>query len=320
MTTNWIKYLDYFFVTRPILFFPGWSTLLAGFLVSSRETRWPWWHSETFFQFHWWNGAIVISMLAFMAAMGASFILTQLQDVESDRKNRKLFLIGEEHIPLSNAIKESFFLIGLALVLGSLLNWSTFFLLAFFILITGYLYNYPPFQYKNTAIMGLILNMLMGWIAFALGWVLIQPLNGEFLRFSLPYLALNTGLYFLTTIPDMDGDRSTGKHTFPVRFGIPTTILACEISFFLSLILAWWNRDALILTIDLLTLPWMILLAIRRDLTAVIKTVKMAIFFFSILICLKFPLYFVLVASIFFLTRFYYRERFQFDYPNFRGE
>ena len=320
MARNWIKLLDYFFVTRPILFFPGWSTLLAGYLVSTGETQWGAFFPQTSFPVHWWNGAIALSMLAFMAAMGASFILNQLQDVESDQKNKKLFLIGEKHIPVRHAIVESFLLIAISLSLGTWINFSTAFLLIVFIIITGYLYNYPPFQYKNTAIRGLILNMLMGWIAFALGWVLTQPLNLLFLQLSLPYLALNTGLYFLTTIPDMDGDRSTGKHTFPVRFGVNRTIQACLISYFLSLLLAIWNRDMLILTIDILTLPWMLHLMLRRNKAAVIKTVKMAIFFFSILICFKFPLYFLLMAGIFFLTRYYYRKRFQFDYPNFKGE
>lgn len=315
-----IKSLDYVYVTRPMLFFPGWSTLLAGYLVTTRQTA-VWQHIfQGDWQPRWWDPSVVLCLLAFMLAMGGSFILNQLQDVDSDRENKKLFLIGEEHIPVRAAWTESLLLIATSLIAGFLLNKTILMLLVLFVLITGYLYNYPPFQYKNTTIPGFILNILMGWIAFALGWALLRPLNWEFIRLSLPYLFLNSGLYLLTTLPDIQGDRAVGKKTFAVRFGFQVTVLTAELLFLASLIVAFLNRDQLILGIDLLSLPWFFALFVRRNLPAAIKAIKMAIFFFSLVICVKFPPYFLLMVSVFYLTRIYYRKRFHFDYPNFRGE
>ncbi len=317
---HWIKYLDYFYVTRPILFIPGWNTLLAGYLVATGHNRFTLPPELSFDRFLLGGYPLMLGMVAFMAAMAGSFILNQLQDVESDRKNKKLFLIGENHISVKAAWTESLFLLIGAAFLGALLNRQALVLIAVFILITGYLYNFPPFEYKNHPIQGLILNALMGWIAFALGWVLQEELNLRLLLASLPYLFFNTSLYFLTTVPDARGDQDSDKQTFCVRYGIRATILASLCCFFLALTAAVFTGDSLLLTIAVLSLYWFIRLFLQRTVAAAIKAVKMGIFFFFIIICIKFPVYFLLMLLLFLLTRFYYRRRFQFDYPNFRGE
>ena len=319
-TKNLIKYLDYFYLTRPILFIPGWNTLLAGYLVVTGQNRFslPGELSLDWFlpgQFH-----LMVGMAAFMAAMAGSFILNQLQDVESDRKNKKLFLIGENHISVKAAWAESLFLLAAALVLTAWLNHQALFLMAIFILITGYLYNFPPFEFKNRPLWGLILNALMGWIAFALGWVLLKDLNLPLLLASLPYLFFNTALYFLTTVPDARGDQDSNKHTFCVRYGIHATILASICCFILAVFAGFLTKDVLLLTIVGLSLPWFLRLLINRTVGVSIRALKMGIFFFSIIICIKFPAYFLLMLLLFLLTRMYYRQRFQFDYPNFKGE
>ncbi len=315
-----IQYLDYLFITRPILFFPGWITLMAGFLAARGDNRLIFDLLSGRLNPTFWNRSLGLTMVSFAAAMGASFILNQLQDVESDQKNKKLFLIGEKYLSRNAAIGESVLLIAISLLLSLFLNWKILLLNGLFVMITGYLYNYPPFQCKNRPYSGLFLNMLMGWIAFALGWTLTANFTWKFILASLPYLFLNTGLYLLTTLPDIDGDRASGKETVGVKFGSKTTMRLFLLLYFAAFLAAAWIGDQLILVVILLALPVVLRLLQTLALSWSIKTTKMAIFFFALLICFKFPTFFLLMVSLFYLTRFYYRRRFQFDYPNFRGE
>ena len=317
---RWFPKLDYFFITRPMLFFPGWNTLLAGSLAASGEVllisdllQYNWRFSPT-------TKDLSLSLLAFMLAMGGCFILNQLQDVDSDRQNKKLFLVGEKFISKSSAYYESILLIGLSLLTGIYLNVAFFLLVLFFVIITGYLYNYHPFHFKNRPLWGLLLNMLMGWIAFALGWSIYRVLDQHFLLYSFPYLVLNTSLYLLTTIPDAAGDQAAGKKTFCVRFGFKTTMAISILLFLVALVYSIFRHDQLILLLNLLILFPFIRLMYTPTRAQAIRTIKMAIFFFSFLICLKFPWYLLIMVLLFFFTRYYYRQRFQFDYPNFRGD
>jgi 4-hydroxybenzoate polyprenyltransferase len=263
---------------------------------------------------------LFLDLLAFMFAMAGSFILNQLQDVDTDRQNKKLFLVGEKYVRKNAAYFESIFLIGLALLIGYYLNFTIFFLLLSFVIVTGYFYNYYPFNFKNRPIWGLVLNILMGWLAFALGWSLYLSLDQHFLVNSLPYLALNTSLYLLTTIPDAAGDQEAGKKTFCVCYGIRTTVVVSILLFLISLIFSIFGNDQLILLLNLLILYLFLRLTFIPSQVQAIRTIKMTIFFFSLLICLKFPWYLLIMIILFFFTRYYYRQRFQFDYPNFRGE
>jgi len=317
---NWIKKLDYFYITRPMLFFPGWNTLLAGYLVAKGEATWLFQVKDGIYSVYFWKSDIVLAMLTFMFAMGGSFILNQLQDTDSDHKNKKLFLIDEHLVSRKGAISESIILLFGAVFLGFFLSKTILYLLVLFIVITAYLYNYQPFQFKNRPMGGLILNAFMGWIAFALGWAIILPISGRFWIDSLPYLLLNTCLYLLTILPDAAGDKSSGKVTFCVKYGKKTTIYLAGFLYLLSFLLAWVQNDLIIIFIDSLLLYFMIKLLISTQIAAAIRTIKMGVFFFSMVIFIKFPLYLVPMAGVFFLTRYYYQRRFHYDYPNFRGE
>jgi 4-hydroxybenzoate polyprenyltransferase len=303
-----------------MLFFPGWNTLLAGYLVAKGEASLFIHLKKGIYSTYFWESELVFSMLAFMFAMGGSFILNQLQDTDSDHKNQKLFLIDEKLVPRNGAILESILLIVAAVLTGLFLNKTILLLLILFIVITAYLYNYRPFQFKNRPIGGLILNAFMGWIAFGLGWALLLPISKAFWINSLPYLLLNTSLYLLTILPDEVGDRLSGKITICVKFGKKPTIYLAGLLYTLSFSLAWILNDHIILFITILLLYFMLKLVISTKLFDGIRTIKIAVFFFSLVICIKFPLYIILMVSVFFLTRYYYQRRFQFDYPNFRGE
>ncbi|MBN1464414.1 UbiA family prenyltransferase [candidate division KSB1 bacterium] len=311
---------DYLFLTRPVLFFPGWATFLAGYAAANGDVDLLSAFGRGELHFEWWNARIAAGLVIFSCAMGGSFVLNQLRDIHTDKKNNKLFLLGDGCISQRAGYIESFLLLGAALVGAIFFKASFFCMICAFIIVTGYLYNFAPFEFKNRPLWGLAANMAMGWLAFTLGWVVLRPVTLSLLLCSLPYLLFNSALYLLTTLPDMEGDRTSGKQTFPLQYGIHSTIAFSLSLFILTPIAALWQRNEFMLVVFLLATPCMLRLALRRDGASAIVAVKTGIASFALLICLQFPLFFMLLAGTFFFTRFYYKNRFDFDYPNFKGQ
>ncbi len=313
-----LRLFDYFFLTRPILFFPGWATLLAGyaaadgsrFISALRHGR---------ISFEVGNGRLLLSLAAFAAAMGGCFVLNQLQDIPSDRKNKKLFLLGDGFISMRQGYIESLVLITLSFILAFFVNVKLLVAVLFFNLVTGYFYNFEPFALKNKPLWGVGANMAMGWLAFGMGWLTALPFSLTLFIASLPYLFFNTSLYFLTTMPDVKGDASSGKVTFPVKYGEKATVHLALFFLILAFITSLWHKNEFMLVVSILTWPFMIRLVVKKDVASAIVAVKAGILFFALLVCVKFPLFLLLMAVIFFFTRFYYKSRFDYDYPNFKG-
>lgn len=317
--SNWLKPLDYFFLTRPILFFPGWATLLVGTIAARGDVRIVSSLFNSTFSIELWNSRLFFGLVLFACAMGGSFVLNQLQDIESDKSNNKLFLFGDGFISKRAGYIESVLLLLTSLLGAVFLSPAFFGMVLIFNFITGYSYNFFPFAFKDKPIGGLFANMAMGWLAFAMGWVLFKPLSLELLIASLPFLFFNTSLYFLTTLPDVDGDRASDKVTFPVKYGLTFTVALCLFFFILAGGLALWHKNDYMLVVFLLTAPFMVRLAMVRKTASAIIAVKVGIASFALLACVYFPIFLLVLGVIFFFTRFYYRNRFEFDYPNFKG-
>ncbi len=314
---RWLKSLDYLFVLRPMLFYPGWSTLLAGYLIVYKRRYFLTWHQTGQFDYL----QIVRLLVAFAAAMGASFLLNQLADVQSDLKNNKLFLISEGHISKGKALVEVFILSVLALGLSWYESSILFITVLLFILITGYLYNFRPFKFKDKPWWSLWANAAMGFLAFAFGWLAISKrLSAQLFFEALPYLFLNTALYFFTTLPDVEGDRSAGKRTLAVLFGSKRIIYVSFLLFVAGLTAAIVLGDRLALLILVPSVPFFVYTLIKPGVSATILATKFSILFFAMAVCLKIPLYFILMLAGFYATRWYFKARFDYDYPNFKGQ
>lgn len=316
---NTLKLLDYVYLTRPILWFPGWTTLLTGYLSASGDFR-----GLSFADFHFlpilWAPDLFLAMISFGFAMGGVFILNQLKDVDSDRINEKLFLLGEGLISLRAGYLESFILIVASLFIAATINIPFLIVTVIFIIHTGYVYNYPPFELKSYPLRGLIANTVMGWLAFFIGWLLLAPPGTEMFFHSLPYFFYNAALCVYTTVPDIEGDRSTGKITVAVKYGLKTSIYSGLALFILAIIFAAINQDAFLLLICLANVPFWIKMFLSKSIASVIVNLKLGIFFLSLGVCVKFPFFLLPICAAYFITRFYYKHRFNVDYPNFKGE
>jgi len=307
---------DYFFVLRPMLFIPGWSTLLAGYLIETRRDIFL--SADEIMTFNYFH--LFLAMMAFGMAMGVSFLLNQMCDIESDRANKKLFFFANGIISKKEVIIESVVLVFLSLVVSIEVGVSVFLLTALFLVLTGYLYNYHPFAMKDKPMPSLIANMLMGVLAFALGWMVrVGEPQWGFINDVLPYLFLNTSLYFFTTLPDVNGDASINKKTFAVQIGVRRVIIMGLICFGLSVLFTFKNQDYFLGFILILSAPQFIRLVFAQEVKYAIKATKYTILFFSIAISIKIPFFVFVISGIILLTKWYYKRRFNFDYPNIKG-
>jgi 4-hydroxybenzoate polyprenyltransferase len=306
---RFIRLLDYLFVLRPVLFFPGWSTVLAGYYGQSGSpfsgvvNRDPGW-----------------LLVAFGLAMGGSFLLNQICDRDSDRINKKLFLLADDHISPPAAWAEAILLLLLSLPAAFFYGLPVLIAVIVFILITGWVYNFRPFRWKNHPAGSVAANLLMGWLAFIIGWLAVRPFSREMIIFSLPYTFLNLALYFHTLLPDVAGDRQCGKKTIAVLSGEKPVIGLAVFLYLAGLLLALINHDWPAIIIFLAAGPFFIQQSIRRDITSTLRTTKFSAFIFALVIGLFWPIYYLMIVAAYFGTRWYFRRRFNLDYPNFNAK
>lgn len=314
--SEWISWLDYIFVLRPMLFYPGWSTLLAGyFIASSPATPVINWSLTNI------NHPVVFTLLlSFAAVMGSSFILNQLHDIESDRQNNKLFIISGGLLQRKYLVIETVILTVLSLILALTLSLRIALLILSFFLITGVLYNFQPAAMKDRPWGSLAANMIMGGIAFAIGWCAADlTCSFKLIEDLLPYLFFNTALYLFTTLPDIEGDIQADKKTLAVIYGRTVIIRAAFVLYLVGFVCALMAGDKLSLIFYILSLPFFIITVVADHIADTLRATKFGILFFALGICLHWPLYLLLMIAGFYATRFYFRRRFNFNYPNFSG-
>jgi 4-hydroxybenzoate polyprenyltransferase len=310
-----ISWLDYLFILRPMLFFPGWSTMLAGYFIHDNHRLWLLRVSA-----HELNYThIIILITGFSLLMGSTFILNQLKDIQTDRENRKLFIIANGYISKKTAFGEAVILAIFAQFLGFLIKPIVSILFIFFFIITGILYNYHPFRLKDRPWGSLFANIAMGWLAFAIGWVVQNAVSWQIVRQSISYLLFNTALYLFTVLPDREGDRKAIKETLAVIYGIKPVIISAFSIYLAGFSYTLLMKDMQALVFYLCSLPFFLHTIFSLKVASAVKTLKFGILFFALAVCLKLPLYLLLMITGFYATRIYYKKRFHFNYPNFSG-
>jgi len=296
-----------------MLFFPGWSTLLAGYFMAEKNHLFI----NPINLEHLDPVKILFLFVSFGAAMGASFLLNQLKDIVSDKENDKLYFIARGFIKKQAAFVEVVFLIIISLFSAYYVNISVLLIAVLFIILTGYLYNYAPFRMKDRPWMSLLANSIMGFLAFAMGWLGRYEYSNELFFDSLPYLFFNTALYFYTTMPDIEGDKKSNKHTLVVDYGIKPLLWAAFGLYLSSAIIGIVRGDIQALFFIILSLPFFIMTIMKMDVDSAVRTTKFSILFYALVICFKLPVYFILMVVLFFLSKWYFKARFNVNYPNF---
>ncbi|MFN3821282.1 MAG: UbiA family prenyltransferase [bacterium] len=248
---------DSIFLLRPTLIFPLWTMVLAGHRLSiNGEER-----SPTF----WVTVALGLTSL-----FGIIYLLNQLKDRESDLINGKLPLIARGIVSSHQIIGELIVLASLSLITLAVSGMWILIMFAFVIfIVAGYLYNFSPIALESRPWGGVLANLAGGCLLIWVGNVL----SGGFLSVetSLGYILAFTAGGTITAIPDRQGDESSGKTTFAVRYGSFATIkLALAmvlVSFSLGILMKDW---VILFPAGLAFVGWTISLLKRNEDLAVV--------------------------------------------------
>lgn len=296
-----LKYFDCLFLIRPVLMPPVWTILLLGYHRSSQLSG----------QGH--LPGLALLLITFL--VGAVYILNQIFDMESDRLNQKLFFLARGYISKKSALLEMILLNLLSVIPAFFISWELGLLFTIG-MILGILYSAPPFGFKNKPIGGFVLNALAhGNLAFLIGWTMNQSLSFKALFLSLPYLFAVGAVYLNTTIPDIDGDRRTGKTTLAVNWGKENVFALASFMVAVALALSVWVKDIPFLIVSSLSFPFFVYTAFTKKEHAIIVVTKAPILFLSIAAGIFYPWYFAILILGFVGTRLYYKARFNLDYP-----
>ncbi len=310
-----VKFFDYVFVLRPTLFFPVWTVYAAGYFAYHRfapagmngATRSMAWDS--------------IWLLGFLTLlMGSAYILNQICDRETDARNRKLFLIAHQHIPLPVAWGEMIALAALGMFAAYWHSAAMAILFAVIFLCTGIFYSVAPFQWKDHPFLGLFANASAAVLIFTAGWWSVETEALPALRHALPYALAVAAVYLYTTLLDLEGDAGTNKLTFGVKFGWRATILAGAILQWLATLAAFWVKDPVILYPALLAAPFFLRASVKQRRCDVSRAIKLPILFLALAICFKVWQYVLVLAFVFFFSKWYYQQRFGLKYPSLSAE
>ena len=296
-----MKYLDYLFITRPVLMPPVWTILLLGHHRAST--------------FSVYDNSIGLVFLLISFSIGAVYILNQIHDIESDRINKKLFFLAEGLMPVKNARVETVLLISIGIIGAFMISFQLgiLYILGF---VFGFLYSAPPFSFKNRHIWGLLSNALgHGSLTFLIGWCVTSNLSLEAFLFSLPYLLAVAAVYLNTTLPDIEGDRKVKKITLGVKLGISVSCWLSVIFVLSSLFLALVVKDWVFMLAGGLCFPFFLFAALTKKTKQIILSNKMAVLFLTLAAAVFYPWYFIILVLGFLGTRIYYQVRFNMTYP-----
>jgi len=195
---------------RPVLLGPVWTMVLVG---HSRA------HGCGFGE---GSDRLGVILVLFSLLMGGIYILNQVNDVEVDRLNNKLFLLANGWLSIKSALFQAWVFLMLAVGGAFYLQWK----LGALLLVSmglGMAYNAG---WKGKPVSGLMANMVgLGVLAFAVGWMAASSEFGwKTLWYSIPYPLAIGAVYANTTVLDVEGDRKVGKETLAGRFGCNATL------------------------------------------------------------------------------------------------
>jgi 4-hydroxybenzoate polyprenyltransferase len=296
-----VKLIDFIFAARPMLLLPVWSV----YLIACR--------------FHYGGtqldvGALMLLIAVSLVAVGAYFV-NQIHDYQSDLMNKKLGFLQRGLINKSEmtAAYISVSSVGLILGLATDLRAGA---VVIGLLLLGLFYSVPPFRLKD--------RPFWGGLANALGYGFLLPLAvpGYTMHLSASKASLPVyfffavlATYFLTVIPDREGDKKAGKRTIAALLSDRLVILTASAVLCLTLYVsyAFGHRDLLIVSLASVCLFLTALVAPGAK--VILFACKMPILLLSILAGLYYPTYLIFMLVLLFSTRLYYRRRFGMRYP-----
>ncbi len=311
-------WLDYVFLLRPTLLFPVWAFLLVGF---HRERFGGLGDLKPILDF---PPPLLLGFLAYSLLMGATYVVNQIYDRETDRRNRKLFLLADGILPVTGAWIYTVGLIvvslGLLFLFRSKPQFSQILALWLASGFLGFAYSVPPLRLKGRPFWDLAANGVgYGVLNVLFGAALAHPVAPSFLGLTLPYLLAVGAVFLLTTLADLPGDRATGARTTGVVLGARPTAFLALVLLSSALLAAYRLRCPLVFWTALLVWPLFLIAVVRaHDRSWVPFVFRSAGALFGLLVAVKFPVFLLLGALTLLAMKLYYRQRFGINYPSLK--
>ncbi len=297
-----IRILDHIFALRPMLQIPVWTIMILGYYGFSES-------------------ASIVLLLALVIGTGLAsgvFLINQIYDIESDRINQKIHFLPKGLVKISTAWMMAISLYLMSLILAFCLSVKVGFL-AIVIALLGIFYSAPPIALKNRAYAAAFINAFgHGSLIFVLGYCAAGGGMLQGFYMSLPYFFAVGAVYIGTTLPDIEGDKKTGKITFGVIYGEKKSNIIMLLCYIISLIAGLIVRDVPFLVASLVVSPFYIWLALTGKIKTTILAVKLSIVSLSFVAAYFYPVYIVFLVVLILIMRAYYRRRFCFTYPSLK--
>lgn len=284
-----------------------WNFLLIGSYLAGRQGR--------------FTPNIIIGLIIYTLVMGGVYILNQIMDIETDRLNKKLYLLAEGLVTKRAAYIEIALLWIGALLLSIRFGWL--FVAAIVLsMVLGIMYSVPPVKLKGKPVLDTLANGLgYGTINFAVGWLLVRGLEpGTFIRF-LPYVFSISAVFINTTIVDVEGDRKAGELTTGVLLGPRASHAVSTFVMAVAIVLAYIGRDYVCLVPAAVSFPLFVYGAVyalvhdRVHRRVTIASFRLPGLIFTLITAFLYPAYIPLLFVVLIGMRVYYKQRFGMTYP-----
>jgi 4-hydroxybenzoate polyprenyltransferase len=316
---------DALFITRPVLLIPVWGYFIIGYYRAC-----VFYNSDSLytlsvlgFSFPVLKGltgqGTLAGLIMCSLALGGTYILNQLVDIETDRSNAGLPLIAKGGISKKLAGIECMLLCLIPVAYG-FFQGRKIFLFFVIILVLTLLYNVRPFYFTGRPFVDFLTNAV-GWglVAFGLGWLYAN--NGQFIKVkdylfqAAPYFLFMAAGSINSTIPDVEGDRRTGKVTTVVLLGTRRANLISTASILGALIIAFFNRDPIAILTGLVCIPFFVKYIVTDRLKDGLLTFQLCGGFLMVLVVTFYPWFLLYGLVTYVLTRIYFKVRHNIDYP-----
>jgi len=286
---------------RPTLFLPLWIFFLLGAHHGEGEIS---------------LGA-VSAFVFYTMLMGGVYIFNQIIDRESDRKNKKLFLLSDGFIPLRNAYIEMGTLFVIS-VFGSFILGMNIFIAFLISLFLGITYSLPPVETKGMPFLDIFWNASgYGVLAFMVGWLATAEFSHLMFVTAIPYFFAVAAVFVNTTIPDIEGDRKEGKVTTGVFLGKKNTLLLGVILDLVAIVVSYLlgERGYICLIGAGLAFPIFLIAYIKQTRKTILFSFRATPGILAILVFFVTPIIIPLFAAVLGVQKSYYKRKFNIDYP-----
>jgi 4-hydroxybenzoate polyprenyltransferase len=314
MISALLRLVDSFFAMRPVVLIPVWGFALFGYYQGkglSLSDISACWTNPDFIPFS--------LILIFSFSVGCVYVMNQIADCDADKKNGGLPLLASGVVTHGYAWMMAAVSGIVSIVLPVAAGHASIAFLSLAAIGTGWIYSFKPAHLSGRPFADFLANAMgFGVIAFGCGWhcagrTLIDP---AFMTSALPYFLLMCAGSISSTIPDMIGDRETGKRTTAVRFGARKAHFVASFCLCLALVDALFMNDLLALFCSGAALPVYLLYLFIPIKILEESTYKIGGLFCMIAAALYSPWFIVFSSATVLAVWMYFRLRHHVSYPS----